>query len=164
MDLDTTAQGQQITFVWSVKTLADALWGVEYLREGAQVYVTRGRGSKTNAGAHEEEEEDQEGIELQERARLMEHDVEGAAAHTAHDDDDEAEGERLGIPAHITINRSRPNFAHIVHEIFTATPPPGEVAVLVCGPSGIGAALRREVGVWVGRGKEVWWHGEEFGW
>ncbi|KAL8763619.1 MAG: hypothetical protein Q9184_000619 [Pyrenodesmia sp. 2 TL-2023] len=160
IDLNTTSHSQQITFAWSVKTLADALWGMEYLREGSQLYVTRGRGSRSSAAAQGKEEE--EGIELQERAGLIEHDAEGAAAHA--DDDDEGELERLGIPAHITVNHSRPNFAHIVNDIFATDPPPAKVAVLVCGPSGMGAALRREVGVWVGRGKEVWWHGEEFGW
>ncbi len=42
------------------------------------------------------------------------------------------------------------------------------VAVLVCGPTGMGTALRREVGRWVRRGGpgrwDVFWHDEEFGW
>ncbi|KAI4187149.1 MAG: hypothetical protein LQ346_005542 [Caloplaca aetnensis] len=154
----------QITFVWSAKAATDALWGMEYLREGARVFVTGGRGSRSDAAAaaaREEDEEDVEGMELQERAGLMEHAEDDLTP--AADDREDGRGEG-GIPSHITIDRSRPNFAHIVNEIFTADPPPAKVAVLVCGPSGMGAALRRAVGVWVGRGREVWWHGEEFGW
>lgn len=51
--------------------------------------------------------------------------------------------------------------------------PPSEsktqIAVLVCGPIGMGSALRTEVGRWVRRGRrkgqwDVFWHNEEFGW
>ena len=38
------------------------------------------------------------------------------------------------------------------------------VAVLVCGPSGLGTGVRKEVGKWVHRGRDVWWHNEHFGW
>ncbi|KAL8901304.1 MAG: hypothetical protein Q9207_005261 [Kuettlingeria erythrocarpa] len=174
IERDNVPRGQ-ITFVWSVKAVADAVWGMEYLREeGARVFVTRGHGSRRSdaaaaaaaAAREEENDDDVEGMELQERAGLMEHAEEDLTTTTTTTTTDSHEAERVerGIPNHITITRSRPNFAHIVNEIFTADPPPAKVAVLVCGPGGMGAALRREVGVWVGRGREVWWHGEEFGW
>jgi hypothetical protein len=38
-----------------------------------------------------------------------------------------------------------------------------KVAVLVCGPEGMSADVRREAGEYVARGREVWWWGEEFG-
>ncbi|KAK4984739.1 hypothetical protein LTR50_006418 [Elasticomyces elasticus] len=38
------------------------------------------------------------------------------------------------------------------------------VAVLICGPAGLSRDLRKEVGRWVPKGREVWWHAEEFGW
>lgn len=57
----------------------------------------------------------------------------------------------------------RPDLTRVVDETFRLGA--GErVAVLVCGPRGMGREVRRAVGKWVGRGREVWWHEEGFGW
>lgn len=38
------------------------------------------------------------------------------------------------------------------------------VAVIVCGPRGLGRAARKAVTPWVGKGREIFWHEEAFGW
>ncbi|KAG2005292.1 hypothetical protein GB937_008835 [Aspergillus fischeri] len=38
------------------------------------------------------------------------------------------------------------------------------VAVLFCGPPGMGRILRENIGRYVREGREVWWHAEAFGW
>lgn len=59
--------------------------------------------------------------------------------------------------------RSRPDLKAVVDERF-GHDAYENVAVLVCGPRGMGKALRKEVGRWVKRGREVFWHEEGFGW
>ncbi|KAL8998528.1 MAG: hypothetical protein Q9169_002471 [Polycauliona sp. 2 TL-2023] len=171
----------KVKFIWAVKSLEDANWAFEYLDEshaaGAELYISGSgdghdipssvgtRKKKTEEDGVEVEDEGDgngdEGIELQQRARLLSDDPSPSPSSSS--------SSPSTIPANLTIHHSRPNLAAIVNETFS-TPQPGsshtptKVAVLVCGPTGMGAALRREVGVWVGRGREVWWHNEEFGW
>lgn len=61
------------------------------------------------------------------------------------------------------VERSRPDLARIVDGIFSYGSEE-RVAVLVCGPSGMAQELRSHVGRWVGRGREVWFWDEAFGW
>jgi len=35
--------------------------------------------------------------------------------------------------------------------------------VFVCGPSDLSHSLRRQVGRWVVKGRDIYWHAEEFG-
>lgn len=58
---------------------------------------------------------------------------------------------------------ARPDFGKIVDGVFRIG---GEerVAVFVCGPEGMARDVRREVGRWVGKGRDVWFHDEGFGW
>ena len=59
-------------------------------------------------------------------------------------------------------NRRRPDLKKIVDEVFRHGLEE-RVAVLVCGPHGMSRELREHVGVWVDRGRTVWWHEEGFG-
>lgn len=61
------------------------------------------------------------------------------------------------------VERSRPDLARIVDGIFSYGSEE-RVAVLVCGPSGMARELRSHLGRWVGRGREVWFWDEAFGW
>lgn len=59
--------------------------------------------------------------------------------------------------------RMRPDLKKIVDDVFK----PGKeerVAVLFCGPTKMGHDLRNYVGVWVKRGRAVFWHSESFEW
>ena len=58
--------------------------------------------------------------------------------------------------------RERPDLKKIVDEVFQQGLEE-KVAVLVCGPSSMARELRKHVGSWVGRGREVFWHNESFG-
>lgn len=62
-----------------------------------------------------------------------------------------------------TGGRDRPDIGGIVDAVFRKG---GEerVAVLVCGPVGMAGEVRRHVGRWVGKGRDVWFHDEGFGW
>ena len=145
-DLLSKGKGSMVKFVWSVKKEADAQWGVEALKEqcewrlpeGFELYVSRKAvsiGSRRRNG--------DESIELQEREGLL--------------------GEEASLEENF--QKERPNVPAIVDEVFTSSRGGEErVAVLVCGPSGLGASVRKAVGRWVAKGRDVFWHAEEFGW
>lgn len=58
-------------------------------------------------------------------------------------------------------NRRRPDLQKIVDDAFRHGSEE-RVAVLVCGPPHMAAELRRHVGVWVAKGRSVFWHDESF--
>ena len=147
--LRRSAAGEQIPaakFIWTVRSGADAAWGIRQLSEQCEgslpteceVFVTGkgGSGRGEAAGA--------ESMELQEREGLL-----GGSASK----EGAADAERRG----------KPNLRVIIDEVFSHDNS-DRAAVLVCGPSGMGASVRREVGRWVWRGRDVFWHSEEFGW
>ena len=146
-----------VRFVWTVREVRDARWGIEMMREQSggvpepvEVHVTgAGRGDEALRAKGDE------AIELQERKGLMGGTRESSdvnAAGAAKDDGD----------AHV-MKIGRPDLRAVVDEVF-ASGVSDRVAVLVCGPGGMGKSLRREVGRWVGEGRDVFWHNEEFGW
>ncbi|KAI3325834.1 ferric reductase like transmembrane component [Xylariaceae sp. AK1471] len=57
----------------------------------------------------------------------------------------------------------RPNLQKIVDDVFRQGVEE-RVAVLVCGPEVMARELRSHVGVWVRKGRHVWWHNESFAW
>ena len=143
--LRRSAAGEHIPrlrFVWTVKNEADAQWGIDQLHSQSdgpapgefQLYVT--------GGTHRNNHSKSDGsIELQERESLLDGSEEVAEA----------------------LERGRPDLRAVVDEVFSHESS-DRVAVLVCGPSGMGASVRREVGRWVWKGRDLWWHSEEFGW
>ncbi|KAL8729744.1 MAG: hypothetical protein Q9166_004573 [cf. Caloplaca sp. 2 TL-2023] len=160
-----------VRFVWSVARVQDAAWAFEYLRDeqglGIELYETGARtevASLDGSNGRKGEDDKGHGIELQERTGLM-NDVE-----TSEDGDGDlgsSSEAASNLPPNVKIAQGRPNLSAIVDEVFSAQTgeaSPAKVAVMVCGPADMGAALRREVGVWIGRGRDVWWHNEEFGW
>ncbi|RYO81834.1 hypothetical protein DL762_006916 [Monosporascus cannonballus] len=60
-------------------------------------------------------------------------------------------------------NCGRPDLRKIVDDVFKHGVEE-RVAVMVCGPEGMGHELRRYVGTWVRKGRKVWWHNESFSW
>lgn len=158
------ARGEQIPsikFVWSVRQVADARWGINQLLgicgtlpESFNAYTTQsdvdGLDSESLARRTQSKSEAQFGdsIELQERDRLL--------------GDSSSPGDAASKAA-ATLRNGRPDYRAIVHEVFSYNGRE-RVAILVCGPNGMGASVRSEVGKWVWRGKDVFWHGEEFRW
>ncbi|KAF2666754.1 hypothetical protein BT63DRAFT_427176 [Microthyrium microscopicum] len=60
-----------------------------------------------------------------------------------------------------SLQPGRPNFKDIVDYTFMKTE--GRVGLFVCGPKGMAHSLREQVGKHVMRGRDVFWHAEEFG-
>ncbi|KAK0280456.1 hypothetical protein LTR91_001332 [Friedmanniomyces endolithicus] len=151
---------QKVSFLWIVRSEAEVSWAIpvdEKGREGfverLSVYVTggghlsrkpaNGRSTGTRMAANDHEVED-EGIELEEHKGLLsssEASLEGVSTSTG-----------------------RPNLAHLVDQAFAHRGDNNaeKVAFVVCGPQGLSRALRREVGRWVARGREVWFWDESF--
>ena len=162
--LHRNARGGQISsmkFVWSVRQVEDAQWGIKQLleaydtpSESFNVYTTQGEVSRQDAEPsarrtqNRSNEEVSDSIELQERDRLL---------------SDSSLPEDAASQATKTMQNGRPDFRAIVDEVFSHNGRE-RVAILVCGPSGMGASVRREVGRWVWKGRDVFWHAEEFGW
>lgn len=157
-------------FIWAVARLEDTQWAHPYLGDGCEVYVTSSQGlrepskaKKKNWSTHGDE-----AIELQEREGLME-DVDGSSSSSAAFPHVPPPSD-TNLPSNVILSDGRPNLSLIVSQIFNPHPnsgsdAPSKIAVLVCGPAGMGVALRREVGVYVRKGRvDVWWHNEEFGW
>ena len=133
------ASAHRVKFIWVVKDLIDASWGVDnviaHQTGEAEVYVT-GSG-RNNEMANENE------VEMRPLRELGNED------------------QRFGE----IVRRGRPNLGTVVDGIFEKGEADAEtVAVLVCGPKEMARALRREVGRWLASGRGVFWHEEGFGW
>lgn len=137
--------------MWAVRAAEDAEWGVQTLRSDHGVvpasfvlYI-----SNSPRAHHPTSSTDgaEGSIELQEREQLL-----SSSSEEPH-----------AALTSLKPKKGRPDLKAIVDDVFSADASE-KVAVLVCGPKGMGQSLRREVGRWVGRGREVWWHGEEFWW
>lgn len=149
-------RSNNLKFTWVVKKQQDALWGMqglmldsENLPDGFELYVTghEGRGHSTESTVYNDDME----IELQERERLLD-----GANVIADSKIDAIDKDRT--------RNGRPDLGRLVDETFTGKSEGNRTAILVCGPLGMGAALRKEVGRWILLGRDVFWHNEEFGW
>ncbi len=138
-----------VRFIWTVRDGYDAQWGIDQLRAQLgklpelELYVSRTE-AEMQDGVMRREEADQT-IELRQQ--------------------EQSQDRTKGVDADLenVAKEGRPDLKTIVDEIFQVNANE-RVAVLVCGPTGMGKSLRREVGRWVARGRDVFWHTEEFGW
>lgn len=150
----------KIRSIWSVRKIADARWGLQYLQDdgveaplgGFEVFVSRP--SEWSGDTAEDS------IAMEERGQLIEV-AEGV---------DSGESLSENYPTcNVKILQGRPNLKHIVDDFFANIDINPEnrmltFAVLVCGPTDMGRNLRKEVGKWAKRRIEVFWHNEEFSW
>ena len=150
-----------LKFVWTVRRNVDAQWGIKQvldscdgLPEAFQVYTTQGDDDNQNSDVSARrtqstsEVEGSGSIELQERDQLL--------------SDSSTPGEST-LQAAKNMYKGRPDFGAMIDEAFSYDGRE-RVAVLVCGPGGMGTSVRREVTRWVWKGRDVFWHSEEFGW
>ena len=150
-----------LKFIWSVRRTVDAQWGIKQLLESCDglpetfhVYTTQGDANVEDSDPSARrtqstsEVEGSDPIELQERDRLL--------------SDLSTPGEST-LRAAKNMYNCRPNFRAVADEVFSYDGRERE-AVLVCGPQGMGANVKREVTRWVWKGRDVFWHSEEFGW
>lgn len=153
---------QRVTFIWTARSMAEVSWALpqdvkerEGFVERLQVHLTKDVSAATPSsggtfavGEEEDEQgpvgEGEDGIELEEQQNLLGRD--GGEAK-----------EESGLVVHA----GRPDLRRVVEQMFTHSS--GEnIAVVVCGPRGLGKALRREVGRFVRRGRDVWLWDESF--
>ncbi|KAK4203511.1 putative ferric reductase transmembrane component [Triangularia verruculosa] len=149
----------RVRLVWSVRTAGEATWallGDEGLvgDEGVEVYVTgqMGGGGVWQQGEQSEggEGSGAEGTEMSRMFRRRSGSLGGRSQS--------ATGGRF-TSLH---NRQRPDLRRVVDEVF-GHGLEEKVAVVVCGPEEMARELREYVGVWVRKGRMVWWHKEGFG-
>ena len=157
-DLMVRRGGRGVKMVWAVRRVEEARALLED-GNGVEVWVTgdrnvwRGRAIAEHRSSKSEPEE----IELEERAGLL-----GGAEESDPQDDPTSADDRKDALS--DVKQGRPSASAIADEVFESDFEGGKVAVLVCGPAGMGRELRREVGRWVKRGRDVFWHEEEFSW
>ncbi|KAK4224579.1 putative ferric reductase transmembrane component [Podospora fimiseda] len=133
----------KITVIWAVQTPGDATWAFETYPsllndDNIQIFVTGQSGSN------------------QEETRSSGSDAEGGTEM----------GQmfrRRGGKYTTENNRKRPDLARIVDGVFREAGEVGKVGVAVCGPGGMARGVRRETGKWVGRGRDVVFWKEGFG-
>jgi hypothetical protein len=166
---DGSSELGRVSFVWAVRSAAEAAWafssdhgiagvGVGVAEAdssaGVHVYVSGTEHHVSSVGARAM----RESIELQTPLR-REH---GGKAEALKDDEDDDEDGELSVPG-VRVHQGRPQLRRFVDEVFMQGADE-RIAVLFCGPPAMGRALRAEVGRWVKRGRELWWWTEEFGW
>ncbi|KAF9887648.1 hypothetical protein FE257_009741 [Aspergillus nanangensis] len=143
--LESEAKGlERLGLVWAARSAAEANWAVELegadelgRDENVQFYVTRGS-SRTRRLNERYGSEDEGALEM--------------------DELEVSPGDGIG-----TGEPGRPDLGQVVDNVF-GHGDQERVAVLFCGPSGMARQLRRHVGQWVQRGRDVWWYEERFGW
>ena len=135
----------KLRFIYTVRSVADAQWALNSLHRQHQ-----------EQHHYQHESDFPEGFEL---------------FVTGHNEADVKHGLENGGLAFMRYGR--PDLELVVGQVFgqgegKTADAKGKsmerVAVLVCGPQSLGRDLRREVGKWVWRGREVFWHEESFSW
>ncbi|KAH8819659.1 ferric reductase-like protein like transmembrane component [Xylogone sp. PMI_703] len=141
--LDDAASSDKVTFIWSMRSAAEASWAIDSeerslvnVDEDIKLFVTRGKFDDVD-GANERVSQDGT-VELEELNRVEES-IKVRGGH------------------------HRPHLQKIVDDTFSHGKEE-RVAVLVCGPKDMANELRKHVGDWVKKGRDVWWHDETFGW
>jgi NAD(P)H-flavin reductase len=126
----------RLTFIWSMRSAAEAFWAVDTtgndsLKDDEHVKIYLTR-SSTDDRRHDEPADGS--VELDDLRAVKE-------------------------PLKPSGGKERPNLKKIVDDVFRAGNQE-RVAVLVCGPTEMARELRKHVGSWVMKGREVWWHDE----
>ncbi|KAI1497302.1 ferric reductase like transmembrane component [Biscogniauxia marginata] len=134
----------KVRMIWAVRTLGDATWPLV--------------GSKKSIF-------DDDNIHVYLTGDLFESEDHGSGLST---EGEEVEMDRIytdgrRIKYNSGHDNKRPNFQNIVDDLFRQGVE-DRVAVLVCGPENMARELRSCVGVWVKKGRRVWWHNESFTW
>jgi hypothetical protein len=171
---DPTPAGTHIRCIWAVQKLAETQWAFpatsapsdehevdaavdaneNALLQGprnVEVYVTRPSGpnlqvdaSAAGVFAIDPDDEDGEGIEMQENEQLLSM-------------EEQMEKPRKGM----LVKSGRPDLNNVVDEVFSKGM---KTAVISCGPKRLTDDLKRSVEVWVKKGHDVFWYDETFGW
>jgi NAD(P)H-flavin reductase len=135
--VEAEGKGQdRISFVWSMKTLEEAAW-VMGLADGQSLAQDENVKLYLTQSYHmRRRKPSDESVELEELQ--PQRTVVWSSAETG-----------------------RPDLGKIVDDVLGET---DGVAVLFCGPPDMGRVLRENIGMYLRKGREVWWHAEAFGW
>ncbi|KAI3401115.1 hypothetical protein diail_261 [Diaporthe ilicicola] len=129
----------QVQLIWAVRAAGDASW------------VTSGRDGKSFT--------EDEGVQV--FVTASEGKLGGQEA--AEGEGEDVELTTLNSGGGMRHQLMRPNLKKAVDDVFQHGQDE-RVAVLFCGPTVMGRDLRNHVGVWVRKGRVVFWHSESFGW
>ncbi|OTA07173.1 ferric reductase [Trichoderma parareesei] len=136
---DPPSSSAHVHFVWAIRSAADATWAMA---------------PNSSSDDNEKSLLDDDNVHLYLTENLMGNDASSI----------ELQDMRGGSSSSSSRNNSRrPNFQKIVDDLFRHGADE-KVAILVCGPDEMARDVRRRVGPWVFKGREVWWHNESFGW
>ncbi|KAM3418904.1 hypothetical protein BST61_g4863 [Cercospora zeina] len=152
---------QRVSFVWAARTLPEVRWALpedlkerEGFIERLTVHLSRQDGGQIEDSSFvlandDDEEPGDEGIEMEEQKKLLHEGTEETATATS-------------LPTHgIHVRNGRPDLATVVDQVFMLSSTE-RVAVVVCGPWQLSQNLRKRVGSWVGKGRDVWFWDESF--
>ncbi|KAI1331529.1 ferric reductase like transmembrane component [Xylariaceae sp. FL0255] len=141
--IQTENPAARVQMVWAVRGAGDATWPVT--EDGKSII-------------------DDDNIKVFLTGDILDDSAEGDYGRTSSDVELEsftAAARRRGYAS--KGGNKRPNLQKIVDDVFRMGQEE-RVAVLVCGPEAMARDLRSHVGVWVQKGRKVWWHNEGFGW
>lgn len=140
LELEAGDSGR-LNLVWALRTAAEASWATDSEKQAfsnpsnVRIYLTRHRLREDTLGNDFHDG----GIEMDE-LRERDDTISGVKALAG-----------------------RLDLKDIVDEIFSYHARE-RIAVIFCGPGGMGRELRAHVGQWVSKGRDVVWHEESFGW
>lgn len=151
---------QKVNFAWIARSKSEVTWAIpkdqqgrESFLERFQLYITGPSSSAPDGNGPTADFDDQnanvDGIELEEQKQLLSEDAAGSntGAHIGHAD----------LPVHI----GRPSLQRLVDKTLSHGGCE-RVAIVVCGPKGLSHGLRREITPWIRKGRDVWFHDENF--
>lgn len=154
---------QKVSFIWVSRTTADIMWALpedanerEGFTERLKVFVTGGSRTAASSTAYRDIEDDpsyagiEQGVELEERKNLL----------CGMQPEGNGSVEKSG-KGELSTSAGRPDWKRVVEQTFSHNSM-DKVAVFVCGPKKLNESLRKEVGSWVRRGREVWFWEEVF--
>jgi NAD(P)H-flavin reductase len=151
---------RNVRMVWSMRDVAEASWALSMASTTSDDNEEETSSSGEESGDEEQKEE----------AQSEDEDIELFITKSTHAERERAapESSQVELQTLHSVPRTkrtyaRPDLQKIVDETF-AHGVEEKVAILVCGPHGMGKDVREYVGKWVEKGRYVWWHDESFGW
>ena len=175
---------QKVNFLWSVRSKDDVSWALPHGEREKAGFVERLRVFVTGSSAHDEntsnghiatskdgKEHDMSNTSNGQVAAYKDDDQHEAGFNEP-DDSIEMEDQKSLLSedehtqstkdsANLSTYAGRPDLKRIVDRTFSYSPFE-RVAIFVCGPGSLSRSLRREVGRWVRRGRDVWFWEEGF--
>ncbi|KAM3070088.1 hypothetical protein ACMFMG_003879 [Clarireedia jacksonii] len=151
---------KNVRMIWSMRDVAEASWALSMASttsDDNEEETTSTGEESGDEGRKEKAQSDNEDIEL-----FITKSTYAERERTA-PESSELELRTLHSVPRTKRTYARPDLQKIVDETF-ALGVEEKIAVLVCGPKGMGKDVRGYVGKWVERGRYVWWHDESFGW